>query len=429
MNHEIKDRIEKIRNGIVPVGYKKTNIGIIPEEWKLISFQEISDITSSKRIMVKDYKKAGIPFYRSKEIIEKSKGKKINNDIFISNELYNEIREKYGIPLSGDLLVSAVGTLGIPYLLNDTDKFYFKDGNLIWFRKIRNINLQILRTIWFCSNMLKQVNSIFNGSSQKALTIEKVNKLKFAYPPLPEQSRIAEILSTWDKAIELKEKLIKQKKLQKKELMQLLLTGKKRLPGFSGEWKEVRLEEICKLLKGQGLSKEKLDEKGKSKCILYGELYTTYPEIIKSIKSRTNFEEGILSKSGDVLLPSSTTTKGIDLANATALNENDVLLGGDINILRNSENQYNNEFLANYLTHIKKHEIARITQGITIIHLYGNEIIKIKIQIPKLEEQQAIASVLSKADQENELLEKESEQLKKQKRSLMQLLLTGIVRV
>jgi len=92
---------------------------------------DLVSITSSKRIFYSEYKKDGIPFYRSKEIIEKKKNKDITNELYISNEKYMEIEKKYGVPKENDILMTAVGTLGVVWLV-DNKKFYFKDGNLLW---------------------------------------------------------------------------------------------------------------------------------------------------------------------------------------------------------------------------------------------------------------------------------------------------------
>lgn len=205
--------------------------------------------------------------------------------------------------------------------------------------------------------------------------------------------------------------------------------GARKNERFSQPWKEVKLGEIFNIKKGQGLSKEVLDDNGLNKCILYGELYTKYSEVIKDIESRTNQSGGILSQIGDILIPASTTTTGIDLANATALLKENVLLGGDINILR-AKKEVSSIFFAYLLTHAYKFDIAKLAQGITIVHLYGEFLKNMKVYIPSdISEQQAIADVLSTADDEIDLLNKKLILFKEQKKGLMQQLLTGNIRV
>jgi type I restriction enzyme S subunit len=244
-------------------------------------------------------------------------------------------------------------------------------------------------------------------------------------PSIKEQSKIAKILKTWDKAISATEQLINNSKMQKKALMQRLLTGQKRFPEFVDEWCIYSLEQIFEFKRGKGISKKDLTVEGNNKCVLYGELYTKYNEVIKDVVSKTNVSESIQSKVGDVLIPSSTTTSGIDLANATAILEANVLLGGDINILR-PKKEIDSIFFAHLLTHIKTHEIASKAQGITIIHLYGKDLKEIKVRIPSLHtEQMKIATVLESADKGINLLNKQLTDLKQEKKSLMKQLLTG----
>ena len=274
-----------------------------------------------------------------------------------------------------------------------------------------------------------QIANVSSGSKMPRADWNYMSEIPFDIPPLKEQEKIAEILTTWDEAITKQTELLRAKELQKKALMQKLLSGEVRFDGFSDKWKEVRIDKLFDFKKGQELSKEKLEKNGIFECILYGELYTTYSEVISEIKSKTNIKEGIKSKIDDILIPASTTTSAIDLAIASTIQKDNVLIGGDINILRKKTNNINGEFISKYLTHIKKMEIAKYAQGITIIHLYSKDFKHLKIQLPSLPEQQKIAEVLSLADDEINLLKNELEELKLQKKALMQKLLTGEVRV
>ncbi len=249
---------------------------------------------------------------------------------------------------------------------------------------------------WYLYNWLQLNKEEFErqavGSTIKTIGLPYFKKLRIAVPPFDEQKKIAQILSTWDKAISVTEKLLTNSQQQKKALMQQLLTGKKRLLDengvrFSGDWNSSKLGDLFNFKKGKGLSKSDLSESGINKCILYGELYTKYAEIAYEVISRTNSSDGQLSEPGDILLPASTTTSGIDLANATALSEGGILLGGDINILR-PKVRLSSPFLAYFLTHMKKNEISSRAQGITIIHLYGGDLKSIDIVLPSTVQEQ-----------------------------------------
>ena len=104
--------------------------------WEVKKLEKVCNITSSKRIFADEYTDKGIPFYRSKEVIERSKGIPISVELFISPERYSEIKEKFGIPVVGDILITAVGTIGKIWSIDTDEKFYFKDGNLVWLKDI-----------------------------------------------------------------------------------------------------------------------------------------------------------------------------------------------------------------------------------------------------------------------------------------------------
>ena len=175
--------------------------------WKEYSFKDFCDITSSKRIFYREYVKSGVPFYRSKEIIAKSNGKELNDCLYISKDRFEEIKNKYGIPINGDILITAVGTYGIPYLINEDGDFYFKDGNLIWLKNIKNTANNKFLFYWLKSEEAKnKIEKIIIGSVQKALTIDAMKNIKINLPPLAEQKRIASILSSFDDKIELNNK-------------------------------------------------------------------------------------------------------------------------------------------------------------------------------------------------------------------------------
>ena len=179
-------------------------------KWKKGKIGEHCEVTSSKRIFYSEYVKEGIPFYRSKEIIELGQGQVISEPLFISQHRLNEIKKSFGIPMPGDMLLTSVGTIGVPYVVKSNDVFYFKDGNLTWFRKFDNILSSLFLYYWIGSKEGFQVlNNSTIGSSQKALTISALKNIECPLPPLPTQERIASILSAYDELIETNRRQIK----------------------------------------------------------------------------------------------------------------------------------------------------------------------------------------------------------------------------
>ena len=171
-----------------------------------------------------------------------------------------------------------------------------------------------------------------------------------------------------------------------------------RFPEFSGEWKEEQLDSIATLSKGIGISKEQLSEDGEP-CILYGELYTKYKsEIIKHVESKTDIDSSKLkrSKANDVIIPCSGETT-VDIATARCVPFDNILLGGDLNVI--SLHKYDGAFMSYQLNGKRKYDIARVAQGVSVVHLYGEHLKAIKTYNPSLPEQQKIAELLSLIDE------------------------------
>jgi type I restriction enzyme S subunit len=248
-------------------------------------------------------------------------------------------------------------------------------------------------------------------------------KMPIPLPNIQEQTKIASFLTAVDDKLQ----TLKQKKTlleqYKKGVMQKIFSQELRFKDDKGneypDWEEKKLGEIFYSEKGKGISKNKIVLNGNFECILYGELYTKYNEVIYSVVSTTNEVDGIKSKIGDLLIPSSTTTSGIDLANVTALNKDDVLLGGDITVLR-SNTEINNVFYAYYLSNHKKEEIASYAQGSTIVHLYYSHIKDMEIHTLSFSEQTKIANFLSAIDDKINHCKVQVEKMEVWKKGLLQ---------
>lgn len=155
----------------------------LPEGWEIKSINEICEITSSKRIFENEYQNSGIPFYRGKEITQKKKGETINEPIFISENRYNEITKSFGKILSGDILMTAVGTIGSTYMVQEKDEFYFKDGNVIWFKNFVIDGLNYYLYDFMQSELFfNYIQEITIGSTQSAVTITTFGKYTLVIP-------------------------------------------------------------------------------------------------------------------------------------------------------------------------------------------------------------------------------------------------------
>ena len=205
-----------------------------------VKLGDYCEITSSKRIFYSDYVADGVPFFRSKEIIERQNGSDISEPLFISTEKYESIKSQFGIPLVGDMLLTSVGTIGIAYIVKPDDYFYFKDGNLTWFRNFSPLLSSKYLYYWITSQKGKGIlyNSTI-GSSQKALTISALKKLIISLPPIEVQRKIADVLSAYDDLIENNRKQIKlleeaAQRLYKEWFIDLRFPGHENTPEVDG---------------------------------------------------------------------------------------------------------------------------------------------------------------------------------------------------
>lgn len=158
--------------------------------WEVKTLGDICEITSSKRVFANEYVDTGVPFYRSKEVIEKSKQLPISVELYISESHYNKIKSSFGVPQIGDILVTAVGTIGKIWVVDTNEPFYFKDGNLVWLRNIKGAHCEYFRySIFYLIDEYKKVNA--NGAAYNALTIAKLKLMLCPLPPLSLQQSFA----------------------------------------------------------------------------------------------------------------------------------------------------------------------------------------------------------------------------------------------
>lgn len=179
----------------------------------------LAEVGSSKRIFEKEYVSEGVPFYRTKEIVELSKGNRITTELFITRDRYDEIRDEYGVPQKGDLLISAVGTIGVIWIVDGKNDFYFKDGNL----------LRVAATEKFAPTYIKHLlealigaykQEMSSGTAYAALTISALKEMLVYVVPITEQEQFAAFVEQTDKSKSAIQKSLEKLKTLKKALMQ-----------------------------------------------------------------------------------------------------------------------------------------------------------------------------------------------------------------
>lgn len=419
MNLTIKARIESIRRGEVPEGYKRTKIGIVPNEWGNVLFSTLFESFSVYTEDLEKYPLYSLTIeegitpkterYERSFLVKKKNAYKVMRP---NDFAYNPMNLRFGAVAryKGEKLISVSGYYDI-------------------FTTKSKLDLEFMDNFLIFDNMITYYNKVSIGSLIEKQRVHFSNFLNFELPlpPLTERNRIAEILAGQDRVIALKEQLLAEKQKQKKYLMQQLLTGKKRLPGFSGEWRIVKLKEvlrerdeknvdqnleICSVAVQKGVVNQ-IEHLGRSfaasdtsnyNVVLFGDIvYTKSPtgEFPFGIIKQSQLDKVAVSPLYGVFKPA-TYALGYILHCyfEIPINTNNYLNPIIQKGAKNTINISNTTFLSN------------------------------KLLLPMDEkEQTAIAEILSTADKEIELLKKDIEQEKLKKKSLMQLLLTGIVRV
>lgn len=389
-------------------------------EWGSYKLGNLSEIRSASRVHKDEWTESGVPFFRSSDVVAAYKGL-ANNKAFISMELFEELSKKSGRLKKNDLLVTGGGSIGIPYLVKNDEPLYSKDADLLWIKNTDSIDGYFLYTFFSTAIFRKYVENISHIGTISHYTIEQAKSTPFNLPIMKEQQKIASFLSSVDTKIDQitrKKEMLEQ---YKKGAMQKLFNQELRFKADDGsefpEWEEKTLGELFLFLRGSALSKSDLVDNGQNKCIHYGELFTTYREKISFIKSSTNLRDGQMSRIGDILMPSSDVTPQ-GLATASAIFEDNVIIGGDTNILRPKKDI--DSVFVSYFLNSNKNEIMKAVTGTTVKHIYNKDVAKLNINLPTLKEQTKIANFISSIDVKINLVSRQLEEIKQFKKGLLQ---------
>lgn len=407
-----------VQKKAVPKGYLRTKIGILPEVWNVMDMRDvalkITDGTHDTPKTVND----GIPFITAIHV--KDGYIDYKNCYYVTKEDHKKIYSRCN-PQNGDLAIVNIGAgTASAAMINIDYEFSMKNVALIKpNRSILNPKYLELYQLYNKSNIF---NKMMSGGAQPFLSLKEIGKLKVAVPPLSEQQKIATILSTWDKAIDLKGQLIQEKKKQKKGLMKKLLTAEVRLPGFEGAIDKKKLKKYIKESKERNRKGDEtvvLSVTNKQGFILQEDQF----DRVVASKDLSNYK--IVRKNQFAYNPSRINVGSIDLLKAF-----DVGLLSPMYVVFECEDKLKTEYLYQFLkSEMFINMVPNLLQGSVRDSLSFDSLQTIEVLIPSVKEQTAIINVLEVADSEIGLLVKELSILKLQKKGFMQLLLTGIIRV
>ena len=419
---------------MVKKGYKQTEIGVLPEDWKISTLEVQYNITSSKRVFQSEWRDSGIPFYRAREIAVMGEGVPAPKGLYISEEMYERYSKQYGAIKENDVLITGVGTLGKVYVVKKDDRFYFKDGNIIWLQWNGQYSSQFLKQLYRTPALIDQVFGNSGGSTVPTYTITNAKATIVPCPDYSEQCEIAEVLSSVDTLIAVIEKQLSKKKAIKQGTMQELLTGKRRLPGFSGKWQNFNLMKHSKIkarIGWQGLKKSEYLDSGYALLVTgtdFDDGKVRWDNCHYVTRSRYDQDQNIQIRNNDILI-----TKDGSLGKVALVQEltKPATLNSGIFVIRPLQSIYDPVFVYHILSSfVFKNFLDRLSAGSTIIHLYQKDVDKFEFLLPpSIEEQKAIAAILSEMDDDIEVLEEKLAKYRQVKQGMMQQLLTGKIRL
>ncbi|MFK5936810.1 MAG: restriction endonuclease subunit S [Sulfurimonas sp.] len=408
---------------MVAEGYKETEIGVIPEDWKVAELRDIGKVSMCKRIMkneTTDYGK--IPFYKIGTF-----GKEA--DAYISEKVYEDYKNKYSFPKQGDILISASGTIGRLVVYNG-EPAYFQDSNIVW---VDNQEDKLLNSLLFY--IYKTVKWNTDGNTIARLYNENLRRIKIPLPPLKEQEKIADILSTADEKIDAIASQIEKAETLKKGLLQKLLSEgighsefkDSELGKIPESWEVSKLENLTTKI-GDGLH-------GTPKYVEQSDYYFINGNNLngKSIEITENTKcvsEEEYTKNKKILDDTTVLLSINGTIGSLAYYSNETVMLGKSVAYMNTNNKISKQFLFYLLksSHILDYFMLELT-GTTIKNLSLKTIRNTKIPLPPLEEQKQIADILSTADEKLEVLHAKKEKYETLKKGLLQKLLSGEVRV
>ena len=313
------------------------------------------------------------------------------------------------------------GTIGKVHFIEED---YWPHNTSLWVTSFCGNDPKFIYYLYIHINLVR----LLSGSGVPTLNRNDVHQYTVPLPSISEQRAIAEVLSDVDGLLRALEALIAKKRAIKLAAMQQLVTGKTRLPGFSGGWETKRLGDIALFLKGSGLSKADLSLDGRRRCIHYGELFTVYGERITEVLHGTDREGSFFySSRNDVLMPTSDVTPN-GLATASCILASEIVIGADVLVIRAPEDVLKGEFLA-YAVKTGRYKVMQLVSGTTVFHLYGRDMANFSFAVPSVEEQCAIAVALSDMAAEIAALIQRRNKVRAAKQGMMQQLLSGRVRL
>ncbi|MDW8778175.1 restriction endonuclease subunit S [Streptococcus suis] len=391
------------------------------DAWELRKLGEVMEVTSVKRIHQSDWTDFGVRFLRARDIVAESKNESVSEPLFISQKKYDEYTAISGKVIKGDLLVTGVGTIGIPMLIEKNEPIYFKDGNIIWFKNENHIDGQF----FYYSFIGKKIQSFIKESAGigtvGTFTINTGKNTPIDLPVLKkEQEAIGTFFSTLDRHITLHQRKLDTLKEQKKTYLKLLFPAKGqtkpalRFQGFEDDWEEVKLGEVCTIQGGNAWKSDSYSLTGEYLVVTIANVTGEYFIDDKKgnrIDINPNEMQYVLNK-GDILI----SLTG-NVGRVSKMTESKGVLNQRVGKLTTTANF---EFIFSILRTEKfENEMRLASQGAAQANISNKDVLQYMIPLPSLPEQEAIGTFFQTLDQEIAQVEDKLASLKEMKKTLL----------
>lgn len=409
---------------MVRAGYKETPKSMIPEEWATSPLSVVGPPKMCKRVLKDQTSSEGeIPFYKIGTF-----GKEA--DAFISRSLFESFKNRFSYPKKGDILLSAAGTIGRTVVF-DGREAYFQDSNIVW---LDNDEQTVLNAfLYYCYHIIKWQTA--DGGTVSRLYNTLLSNTLIAYPTSKDEQRaIVSTLSDIDSLIMSLEKLIIKKKNIRHGIMQELLTGERRIPGFSGKWKSVNLSKTAQIkarIGWQGLTTSEYLDDGYSLLVTGTDFENgriNWETCHYVTKNRFDQDPYIQLNNGDVLITKDGTIGKIAVVEGLKM---PATLNSGVFVVRPLSGDYTEHFLFYVLmSNVFRKFITELMAGSTITHLYQKDLVKFNFLVPPTkEEQDSIVEILHDMDEDIRKAETLLCKYRMIKKGMMQELLTGEIRL
>ena len=390
--------------------------------WSKEKLRNIAPLRGGFAFKSEKFQNTGIPIVRISNI-------KFDGTVGGEFEYYSKIipDEKFVLRGRSILLAMSGATTGKIAML-DSEEEYYQNQRVGYFQNTGEVDYDFLSSVLQTKAFTNQLNAVLVAGAQPNISSKEIDSFEFCIPDsIDEQSAIGSLFRTLDDLLaSYKDNLANYQSLKATMLSKMFpKTGQKvpeiRLDGFEGEWEVQSLKELASFSKGNGYTKSDLVNSG-NEIILYGQLYTNYQTVISRVNTFVleTRETSVISKGGEVVVPASGESAG-DISRASVIEKSGVIIGGDLNIIYPNENKVDSIFLALTISNgSQQKELIKRAQGKSVVHLRNNDLEKVVLHYPSMEEQRAIGLYFSNLDNLINSHQEKISQLETLKKKLLQ---------